>query len=93
VGNAWTTFGVVVDGAHDHEVGPSDANQEEEPTTGPVYLIPYNPLEDRGLVYSHFERLVLNQLYELNVSQHAYHNYCKRDSMHWMAKSMISMTC
>ena len=92
VENGWTTAGVI-GGAHDREAGPSGANQEEEPTAGPIDLIPYNPLEDRGLVYSHFERMVLNQLHELNVSQHAYHNYCKRDSMHWMAKSMISMTC
>ena len=76
VGNGWITFGVVVGGAHDHEVGPSSANQEEEPTVGPMDLIPYNPLEDRGPVYSHFERMVLNQLHELNVSQHAHHNYC-----------------
>ena len=39
-------------------------------------LIPYNPPEDRGPVYSHFERMVLNQLHELNVSQHEHHNYC-----------------
>jgi len=32
VGNGWTTAGVVLGGAHDHEVGPSGANQEEEPT-------------------------------------------------------------
>jgi len=44
VGNGWTIVGAVVGGAHDHEVGPSGANQEEEPTTGPMDLIPYNPL-------------------------------------------------
>jgi len=76
VGNAWTAVGVVVGGVHDHEVGPSGANQEEEPTAGPMDLIPYNPPKYRGLVYSHFERMVLNQLHELNVSQHAHHNYC-----------------
>jgi len=68
VGNGWPTVGAVVDGAHDHEAGPSGANQKEEPTVGPIDLIPYNPLEDRGPVYSHFERMVLNQLHELNVS-------------------------
>jgi len=52
------------------------ANQEEEPTAEPMDLIPYNPPEDRGPVYSHFERMVLNQLHELNVSQHEHHNYC-----------------
>jgi len=75
VGNAWTAVGVVVGGAHDHEASLSGANQEEEPTTGPMDLIPYNPPKDRGPVYSHFERMVLNQLHELNVSQHAHHNY------------------
>jgi len=76
VGNGWTTVKAVVSGAHDYEVGPSGANQEEEPTAGPMDLIPYNPPEDRGPVYSHFERMVLNQLHELNVSQHEHHNYC-----------------
>ena len=76
VGNGWIAAGAVVGGAHDHEAGPSGANQEEEPTAGPMDLIPYNPLEDRGPVYSHFERMVLNQLHELNVSQHEHHNYC-----------------
>ena len=76
VENAWTVVGVVVGGAHDHEVGLSGANQKEEPTAGCMDLIPYNPLEDRGPVYSHFEMMVLNQLHELNVSQHAHHNYC-----------------
>ena len=68
VGNAWIAVGVVVASAHDHEVGPSGANQEEEQTTGPIDLIPYNPPEDIGPVYSNFERMVMNQLHELNVS-------------------------
>jgi len=76
VGNGWTTTGAIVGGAHDHEAGPSGANQEEEPTVAPMDLIPYNPPEDRGPVYSHFKRMVLNQLHELNVSQHEHHNYC-----------------
>jgi len=76
VRNGWTTAGAVVGSAHDHEFGPSGANQEEEPTVGPMDLIPYNPPENRGPVYSHFERMVLNQLHELNVSQHEHHNFC-----------------
>ena len=76
VANAWTVVGVVVGGARDYEVGPSGANQEKEPTVGPMDLIPYNPLEDKGLMYSHFKRMVLNQLHELNMSQHAHHNHC-----------------
>ena len=35
-------------------MNPSGANQEEEPTAEPMDLIPYNPPEDRGPVYSHF---------------------------------------
>jgi len=76
VGNMWTIGGVAVGGAHDHEVGPSGANQEEEPTVKPMDIIPYNPLEDRGHVYSQFERMVLHQLHKLNVSQNAHHNFC-----------------
>jgi len=76
VGNAWKAASVVVGGAHDHKASPSGATKEEEPTIGPMDLIPYNLPKDRGLVYSHFERMVLNQLHELNVSQHAHHNYC-----------------
>jgi len=77
VGNGLTAIDVVVGSAHDHEAGPSGVNQEEEPTVGPMDLIPYNPLEDKGPVYTQFEKMVLNQLHELNVSQHAHHNYCK----------------
>jgi len=51
VGNACTTAGAVVGGAHDHEAGSSGANKEEEPTAGPIDLIPYNLLDDRGPVY------------------------------------------
>jgi len=40
VGNGWIVAGAVVSGAHDHEAGPSGANQEEEPTVGPMDLIP-----------------------------------------------------
>ena len=76
VGNRWTVARAVVGGAHDHEAGASGANQEEEPTAGPMDLIPNNPLEDRGPMYSDFERMVLNQLHELNASQHEHHNYC-----------------
>jgi len=45
VGNAWTAAGVVVGGAHDHEAGPSGTNQEEEPTTRPMNLIPLQRIE------------------------------------------------
>jgi len=74
--NGWTIVGVVVGDTRDHETGPTGANQEEEPTVGPMDLIPYNPPKDRGPMYSHFWRIVLNQLHELNMSQHAHHDYC-----------------
>jgi len=93
VRNAWTTVGAVVGGAHDHETSPSGVNQEEKPTVGLMDLIPYKPPGDKGPVYSHFERMVLNQLRELNVSNMHITTIAMRDSMHWMAKSMISMTC
>jgi len=81
VGNVWTVWGigdVVVGGANDHEVGPYGTNQEEEkkPTTGPMDIVSYNPPKDRGLMYSQFERMVLHQLHELNVSQDAHHTFC-----------------
>jgi len=76
VGNGWTTAGAVVGGAHDHEASSNGVNQEEEPTARPMDLIPYNLPKDRGPIYSYIERMVLNQLYELNVFQHAHQNYC-----------------
>jgi len=42
----------------------------------PIAIEIYHPLEDTGPAYSLFERIVLNQLLELNVSQNAYHAYC-----------------
>jgi len=93
VGNGWTTAGVIVGGAHDHEVGSSGANQEEEPTVGPMDLIPYNPPVDGCLVYSQFERMVLNQLHDSICPNIHITTIAMRDSMHWMAKSMISMIC
>jgi len=48
----WTVRGIVAGGEHDHEAGPSGGNQEENPIVGPMDIIPYNTLEDRGLMYS-----------------------------------------
>ena len=36
----------------------------------------YNPLENTGPAYSQFERMVLNQLQDLNMAQNAHHAYC-----------------
>ena len=54
-------------GANDHKVG---ANQDEEDAFDPkpMAIETYHPLEDVDLTYSQFERMVLNQLQELNVS-------------------------
>jgi len=50
--------------------------ETDEPSAKPMEISPYNPLEDRGPTYSHFERLVLHQLRELNMSQEAHHSFC-----------------
>jgi len=36
----------------------------------------YHPPENIGPTYSQFERMVLNQLQDLNMSQNAHHAYC-----------------
>jgi len=71
-----TVGGITAGGAHDHEIGTSRTNQEEEPTVGPINIIPYNPSKERGPMYSQFERMVLHHLHELNVSQNAHHTFC-----------------
>jgi len=38
-------------------------------------IVPYNPQEDKGPVYSQSKRMVLHQLHELNVSQDAHHTF------------------
>ena len=47
VGSVWTPSGIAAGGGHDHEAGPSGVNQKEEPTVGPMDIMPYNPLEDK----------------------------------------------
>ena len=62
-------------GAHDHKAGTSGGKQEEdEPQAMAIEL--YNLLENTGPAYSQFERMVLNQLQDLNMAQNAYHAYC-----------------
>jgi len=80
--NVWTigsVGGVATGGANDHKVCPSGENQEDKgkPTTEQMEIVPYNPLEDNPM-YSHFERLVLHQVHELNVSQNELHTFCKK---------------
>jgi len=81
VGNSWLMENEVATnirvGANDHGAGPSGENQDEEDTSNlqPLAIEIYHPLDDTGLTYSQFERMVLNQLQELNVSQNAHHAY------------------
>ena len=78
VGNQWTAGGEVAAALHEDEAGPSAPHQEEDeaPQGEPMEIIPYNPPEDRGPAYSDFERLVLQQFHNLQMSQAAHHDYC-----------------
>jgi len=79
--NTWVVENKVVAdvgfGTNDHEAGPSGANQNEDDAFDPqpMAIKIYHPPKDTGLAYSQFERMVLNQLQELNVSQNAHHAY------------------
>jgi len=37
----------------------------------------YHPFKSNGPAYSQFERMVINQLQDLNMSENAHHAYCK----------------
>jgi len=76
IGNTWLIerdHGANIEvGANDHEAGTSGGNQgEDEPQAMAIEL--YNPLENIGPAYSQFERMVLNQLQDLNMAQNAHH--------------------
>ena len=81
VDNTWVTENdVVVNawvGAHDHEAGLSRVNQaKEDAFVHELMAIEfYNALVEIGPTYSNFERLVLDQLQELNVSQNEHHAF------------------
>ena len=62
-------------GANDDEAGTSGGNQEEDEPQ-PMAIELYNPLENTEHTYSQFERMVLNQLQDLNMAQNAHHMYC-----------------
>ena len=71
IGNTWLVEGYqgvnIEVGANDHEAGTSGGNQgEDEPQ--PMAIELYNPLENTGPAYSQFERMVLNQLQDLNMA-------------------------
>jgi len=55
-------------------VGTSGGNQEEDEPQ-PMTIELYNPLENIGPANSQFERMVLNQLQDLNMAQNAHHAY------------------
>ena len=76
IGNTWLVEGDhganIKVGANDHEGGTSGGNQgEDEPQ--PMAIELYNPLENIRPTYFQFERMVLNQLQELNIAQNAHH--------------------
>jgi len=71
VGNTWLVEGDhganIEVGENDHEAGTSGGNQEEnEPQ--PMAIELYNPLENTKPAYFQFERMVLNQLQDLNMA-------------------------
>ena len=79
IGNIWLVEGdqgVNIEvGANDHEIGTNGGNQDDhEPQ--PMAIELYNPLENAGPAYSQFERMILNQLQDLNMAQNAHHAYC-----------------
>ena len=79
VGNTWLVEGDqaanIEVGANDHEARTSGGNQEEDDPQ-PMAIEIYQSLENTGLAYSQFERMVLNQLQDLNTAQNAHHAYC-----------------
>ena len=77
-GNTWLVEGDqganIEVGANDHESGTSGGNQkEDEPQAMAIEL--YNPPKNTGPAYSQFERMVFNQLQDLNMAQNAHHAY------------------
>jgi len=79
IGNTWLVEedhgGNIEVGANDHEIGTSGGNQrEDEPQ--PMTIDLYNPPENTRPAYSQFERIVLNQLQDLNMAQNAHQAYC-----------------
>ena len=79
IGNTWLVEGDhganIEVGANDHEARTSGGNQGEyEPQ--PMAFELYNPLENTRLTHSQFEKMVLNQLQNLNMAQNAHHAYC-----------------
>ena len=78
VGNTWLVEGEQVANiefrANDHEAGTSGANPGENDPQ-PMAIEIYQPLENTRPTYSQFERMVLNQLQDLNMAQNAHHAY------------------
>ena len=76
VGNTWLVEGDqganIEVGANDHEAGTSGGNQDEDEPQ-PMAIELYNPPENIRPAYSQFERMVLNQLQDLNMAQDAHH--------------------
>jgi len=81
IGNTWLVEGEastnIEVGTNNHKVGTSGANQGEDDAFDPqpMAIGIYQPLENIGPAYSQFEKMVLNQLQDLNMSQNAHHAY------------------
>jgi len=79
IGNPWLVEGEeaanIEVGANDHEAKTSGTNQGEDDPQ-PMANEIYQPPKNTGPAYSQFERVVLNQLQDLNMSQNAHHAYC-----------------
>jgi len=73
IGNTWLVKGDhganIEVGANNHEAGTSGGNQgEDEPH--PMASELYNPPQNTRPPYSQFERMVLNQLQDLNMTKY-----------------------
>jgi len=95
IGNTWLIEGDhaanIEVGANDHEAGTSGGNQGEyEPRHMAIEI--YNPPENTGPSYSQFERMVLNQLQDLNMAQNAHRGYYTTRFKTWMTKSIVETT-
>jgi len=74
----WTTNGegVAVGNIEDADDPSGVKQRDDETTTELMEFVACNPLEGKGPIYCHFERLVLHQLHEPNVGEDENHKFC-----------------
>jgi len=98
IGNIWLVEGEAATvnrvGANDHEAGTSGANHGEDDAFDPypMAIDIYQPPKNIGPADSQFERMVLNQLQDLNMSQNAHHAYRTTRFEDRMINSIMFMT-